>query len=102
MTTPTQNPTMMDITITETTETTIAYNSPLSHNKKVKKSNAASFNRNVAKTSQNKGINSEKDESMISFEDTEAMPKENQMLKKIKHGVDITFKNKKFTSLITL
>ena len=39
---------------------------------------------------------------MISFEDTEAMPKENQMLKKIKHGVDITFKNKKFTSPITL
>ena len=38
---------------------------------------------------------------MISFDDTEEMNNHTPLIRNIKHGVDITFKNNKYTTLIT-
>ena len=86
MTAPNNNSTMMDININEKI-TLQRHREPITI-----------LNKNIKKTSEIQANDTKNDETIISFDKTEEMNNQTPLMRKIKHGVDITFKNKKYTT----
>ena len=98
MTAPTNNPTMIDITITDNVHPSKDNDNPSHHKTKAKKSSDKDCKQNDKKTSKKQANDTKNDETMISFGDTGDINNYTPLIGKIKHEVDIIFKNKKYTT----